>query len=272
MDQASVETCLADLHLPALRFFTTIDSTNDEAWRWMDAEAPHGALVLADEQTAGRGRLQRRWVTVPDSGLAFSLLLLPPALQPSLISRLTGLGALAACQAFQQLFGLAAKIKWPNDILLENGKVGGVLVEARWSGAQLTAAVIGIGINIAPVSINPGNLPPETLNFPVTCVENAVGHPVDRMEILHAILQELISGQSRLDSSEFLQAWEDNLAFRGQWVELSQGAHDLSGIRIGKVIGLDSDGSLRISDRSGKLATVQVGEIHLRPITPSTTG
>ncbi|HSB65924.1 MAG TPA: biotin--[acetyl-CoA-carboxylase] ligase [Anaerolineales bacterium] len=280
MDQASVETGLADLLLPAIRFFNSIDSTNNEAWRWMDAGAPHGALVIADEQTAGRGRLQRRWVTVSTGGLAFSMALLAPPLQSIHLSRLTGLGALAACQALQILYKLPAKIKWPNDILLDDRKTGGVLVEARWTGGDLKAAVIGIGINIASISITPENLPPETLNFPVTCVERALGQPVERMELLHAILQSFFSWFSRLDSNEVIQAWEDNLAYRGQWVELSPGhlnlsthrGTDLSGNRMGKVIGLTSDGSLRLSDKSGKLFTVQAGEIHLRPNTPTTPG
>ncbi len=71
MDQPSLESALADLNLPAIRFFTSIDSTNDEAWRWIDAGAPHRALVIADEQTAGRGRFQRHWVTTAGKWAGF---------------------------------------------------------------------------------------------------------------------------------------------------------------------------------------------------------
>jgi len=273
MDQASLESLLADLHLPAIRSFATIDSTNDEAWRWIDTGALSSALVVADEQIAGRGRLHRRWITLAGSSLAFSLIYLSPPLEPRSLSLLNGLGALATCQALNKLYSLHALIKWPNDILLDQRKTGGVLVEARWNGMDLKAAVIGIGINIAPESINPDVLTAETLSFPVTCVENAVGNKVDRLELLHSILEHFFGWFPRLSSQDFLRAWEETLAYRSQWVELTyeNSAQSSSLIAtppskmIGQVIGLAANGSLRLRTNSGKLVTAQVGEIHLRP-------
>ncbi len=273
MDQPSLESALADLNLPAIRFFTSIGSTNDEAWRWIDAGAPHSALIVADEQTAGRGRFQRHWVTIAGSGLAFSLVLQSPPLDPQLVNRITGLGALAVAHALQEKYTLPAQIKWPNDVLLDQRKVAGALVEALWTGQNLKAVIIGIGINIAPESVNPVNLPAEGLNFPATCVENALGHSVDRLEFLHAILKEFFSWLPRLSSQDFIRAWEDRLAYHDQWVELSvenspQGSHAETvplPFQEGKVIGLTPDGSLKLLTRFGKLVTVQVGEIHLRP-------
>ncbi len=273
MDQPSLESALADLHLPAIRYFPTIDSTNDEAWRWIDAGAPHGALVFADEQTAGRGRFKRHWVTPRGSGLAFSLVFVSPPLNPHVVQLLTGLGALAICNALQTKYSLSAEIKWPNDILLNQRKAAGVLVEVRWNGENLNAVIIGIGINIAPESISPANLPVEGLSIPATCVETALGHPVDRLELLHAILQEVFNWLPRLSSQAFIHAWEDSLAYRDLWVELSvidtvQSSHRevaLPPTQVGKVIGLASDGSLKLLTLSGKLVIVQVGEIHLRP-------
>ncbi len=272
MDQASVASRLADLHLPATRYFGSLDSTNDEAWRWVDRGASHGALVIADEQTAGRGRLQRHWVTVPNSALAFSLVLLAPPLKAKLLTRLTGLGALAACQALSRLYSLPAQIKWPNDILLDRRKTGGVLVETRWNGARLSAAVIGIGINIAPESIDPQHLPAEGWRMPVTCVENILGQAVDRLELLHGILEELFGWLPRLASADFIHASETRLAYRHQWVELTLGADVPTGsldadrlLVAGTLIGLSPDGSLKLLTASGELITVQAGEIHLRP-------
>jgi BirA family biotin operon repressor/biotin-[acetyl-CoA-carboxylase] ligase len=273
MDQPSLESALADLNLPAIRFFSSIGSTNDEAWHWIDAGAPHCALVIADEQTAGRGRFQRRWVTTAGSGLAFSLILHSPPLVPQFVQRLTGLAALAVCNALRKKYTLLPQIKWPNDILLNQRKVAGVLVEARWDGKTLKAAVIGIGINIAPESINPVNLPPAGLNFPATCVEDALGHPVDRLELLSASLHEFFSWLPQLSSQAFIDEWETNLAYHDQWVELFVENTALSSpweaapllIQVGKVIGLTPDGSLKLLTRSGKLVTAQVGEIHLRP-------
>ena len=275
MDQPSIESALADLNLPAIRFYKSVGSTNDEAFKWVDSGAPDRALVIADEQTAGRGRSQRRWITTPGSGLAFSLILLSPPFDPRLVSRLSGLGAVASRGALQNKYALLAQIKWPNDILIDQLKAGGVLVEARWSGEILKAVIIGIGINIAPESISAVNLPPTGVDFPPTCIENALGSPVDRLELLHAILQEFLSWLPRLSLPDFIHEWETSLAFRDQWVVLSSGEHlpatqkenVLSPYEVGKVIGLTQDGSLKLFTRTGALVTVTVGELHLRPAT-----
>jgi BirA family biotin operon repressor/biotin-[acetyl-CoA-carboxylase] ligase len=279
MDQPSLESALADLPISAIRFFSTLDSTNDEAWRWIDAGATHAALVVADEQTAGRGRNLRHWVTVAGCALAFSLVLASPQLEPQHIPRLTGLGALAACQALHRLYDLQADIKWPNDILLRVHKVGGILVETRWQGEVLKAAVIGIGINIAPESISPQNLPMERLNFPATCVEAELGHQVERLELLHGILERIFHWYGKLASPEFLSAWEGKLAYLNQWVQLSvvippRSAHDQGEPNpgnIGKVIGLAPDGALKLLLPSGTMTSVQVGEVQLKPH-PSVNG
>jgi BirA family biotin operon repressor/biotin-[acetyl-CoA-carboxylase] ligase len=276
MDQPSLESALADLPISAIRFFSTLDSTNDEGWRWIDAGVAQTALVVADEQTAGRGRNRQHWVTVAGRALAFSLVLAYPQLEPQHIQRLTGLGALAACQALSSLYDLPAEIKWPNDILLRGRKVGGILAETRWQGEALEAAVVGIGINIAPESISPQNLPVEKLNFPVTCVEAELGFPVERLVLLHEILEKIFHWVRNLASPEFLSAWEAKLAYRNQWVELSvvippHSAHDQAKPNprdIGKVIGLDSDGALKLLSQSGKLTSVQVGEVQLKPHRP----
>jgi len=277
MDQPSLESILADLNLPAIRFYSCIDSTNDEAIRWLDSGAPHLALILADEQTAGRGRSRHRWVTSPGTALAFSLVLLSPPLDPHLLSRLTGLGAVAIQNALGKKYNLSAQIKWPNDVLLDGCKVAGVLVEARWNGDALFSAIIGIGINIAPQSVSAVNLPATGLNFPATCVENALGNPVDRLELLHAILQELLTWLPRLSLPDFIHEWESNLAYRHQWVELSTDitAGDTSTpssekatpvqFEQGKLIGLTQDGSLKLLTASGKMVVAAVGDIHLRP-------
>jgi biotin-[acetyl-CoA-carboxylase] ligase BirA-like protein len=275
MDQHSLDSLLADLHLPAIRFFQTLDSTNDQAWRWFENGAPHAALVIADEQSAGRGRHDRHWVTIAGSGLAFSLVLLSPPLKPGIVPRITGLGALATCQALRNLYSLPALVKWPNDILLDQRKTGGVLVELRWNGEDLAAVVIGIGINIAPQSLKLDIINGGSLNLPATCVENVLRQPVDRWKLLHTILQEFFSWLPRLASPTFIRAWEDCLAYRGQWVEF---LGDGIGIRkiqpsppftsmIAKLVGLGSDGSLRLLTEKGKLFTARMGEIRLRPTT-----
>jgi BirA family biotin operon repressor/biotin-[acetyl-CoA-carboxylase] ligase len=273
MDQPTLESTLANLNLPAVRFFPSLDSTNDEAWRWINAGAPHCAVVIADEQTAGRGRFHRRWVTPARSALAYSLVLHAPPLTSQLIPRLTGLGALAVCKALHAKYALSAQVKWPNDVLLNHRKVAGVLTEAHWEGEVLKTAVVGIGINIAPESVSPVNLPSAGLNFPATCVDDALGHPVDRLELLRASLKEFFTWLPRLSSPEFIYQWEASLAYFDQWVALSVENQALSSLQeatppalqVGKIIGLTNDGSLKLMTRSGQLVTAQVGEVRLQP-------
>ncbi len=273
MDQPPLRSLLADLNLPDIRYFSTIGSTNDEALRWLDEEGSDRSVVVADEQTAGRGRLHRHWVTIPGAGLAFSILLTSPPLNPRFASRLTGLGALAVCHALA-LYGLIAQVKWPNDVLLFGRKVAGILAEAHWNGENLRGVIVGIGINIAPSSISQANLPMEMLNFPVTSVENALGHSIDRWELLHAALQGFFNRLSHLASPDFISDWATRLAYLNEWVELSgEYERDISNEisapaprEMGKILGLASDGSLKLLTRNGKQITVRVGDIRLHPI------
>jgi BirA family biotin operon repressor/biotin-[acetyl-CoA-carboxylase] ligase len=268
MDQPKLEAALADLPLGEIRYYDRIGSTNTAAAQWANAGAPDLSLVVADEQTAGRGRLDRSWFTPPGAALAFSLL---THLQAGLASTtppeaslplLTALGAVAVSSALRQEYGLAAEIKWPNDVLLNRRKVAGVLAEIQWQGDRPINAVIGIGINVAPKSI-----PQETdLLYPATCVEALLGRSVDRWDLLHAVLKELLTWRSRLSSKEFLQTWDGHLAFKGQRIRV--GVHDAarSTLYEGIVDGLNPDGSLILRTRSGKITTVQSGELYLRPV------
>jgi BirA family biotin operon repressor/biotin-[acetyl-CoA-carboxylase] ligase len=272
MDQCTLESTLSELNLSAIRFIPRLDSTNDEASRWINAGAPDRALVVADEQTAGRGRANRRWFTPPGAGLAFSIILYSSNPNPQLISRMTGIGALAIRDAIQNKYALPVQIKWPNDILIERRKVAGVLAEAHWNGNTLKAIILGIGINITPASVSRAALPVEQLNFPATCIEDVLGYPVNRLEILHAVLQGLLVWQPRLYSPEFIREWETSLAFRDEWVDLIPGERNFPNtleqlsppIEVGKVMGLAPDGSLKLLTQSGKVVTTQVGEIRLR--------
>ncbi len=260
MDETTFKQALSGLTLGPVRYFESIGSTNDEAARWAEAGAPDLALVAADEQTAGRGRLDRRWYTPPGSALAFSLVLhVGQNVILSYVPRLTALGALATCLALRHGYGLPAQVKWPNDVLVGGCKLAGVLVDAAWQGERLKTAILGIGINVASASVPPGL----DLNFPATCVETALGHPVERLALLRSILGWLVDWRPRLNSPDFLRAWEDLLAFRGEWVQITwQGRPTLEG----QVLGLDHNGSLRLKERSGRVHSLHYGEVRLRPV------
>lgn len=278
MDQYSLETALADLYIPAIRYFAVTGSTNDIASAWAFEGAPDGALVVADEQTSGHGRGDRRWFTEPGMGLAFSLVLYPSG--PSgvhVLPRLTALGAVAVRYALQRNYNIMPQIKWPNDVLIDKQKVAGVLAEAQWAGEQIKSAVLGIGINVASGAVSDELLPRAEMNFPATSVEDALERKIDREELLHHVLKELLYWRPRIHTNDFLSEWESCLAFRGEWVQVTAGeSYGKDGLPVsleqlpqpiqeGKVLGLNLDGSLKLLQKSGEIVTVRVGEVRLGP-------
>ena len=259
MDQAALQALLSDLPLGAVRYFATVGSTNDLAMRWAGAGAPDLSLVVADEQTAGRGRLNRRWFTPAGAALAFSLILRPDRRDGISPHFYTALGALATCDTLNAALPpmTPAQIKWPNDVLASRKKLAGVLAEAQWQGEELIATILGIGINVAPLSVPPD----EQIHYPATCVEAEVQAEIDRWGLLHAVLERLIFWRERLGTQEFLAALGARLAFRGELVQVS--LEDQTPLE-GQVLGLTREGRLRLRDRQGALHELTGGEINVR--------
>jgi BirA family biotin operon repressor/biotin-[acetyl-CoA-carboxylase] ligase len=257
MHEQEVLAALADLPLGGLRFFRTIGSTNDEALAWAATGASDLAIVVADEQTEGRGRGGRKWHTPPGSALAVSIVLRPTHIERTFPARLTGLAALALVDFCSDL-GLQAQIKWPNDILLRGCKTAGVLVESAWAGNQLDAAVVGIGLNVTAVAVPP----PDQVSFPATCLETELHASIDRLKVLNGILAALLGWRRRIGEREFMRSWEAALAFRGAQVSVSK---DDEPPLHGTLLGLEPDGGLRLF-AGGRPVVVHFGEIHLRPM------
>ena len=273
MDELALAPLLKDIGIGPVRSYHRIGSTNDEASLWIDESAPDLALIVADEQTAGKGRQGRHWFTPPSAALAFSLVLradvkqLVPtgsSLDPAwAVMRMTALGALAVCEALHDNFALPAQIKWPNDVLLNRRKVAGILAEAHWQGNHLQAVILGIGINIAPLSVPPD----EVLIYPATCVQEELGRPVDRFDLLHLILESLLQWRSRIGEPVFVQMWDSLLAYKGEWVNLLRDDQGKSPVAsIVQVLGLDGDGRLLLKDSHGEEFSLITGELRLRPL------
>lgn len=262
MELEHLKRVLVDLPIGDIRYFASIDSTNTEALRWAEAGAPDLALVVANEQTQGRGRAGRRWFTPPNSALALSLVLRSPA--PKLFFRLTALGTLAICQALHQDLGLTCQVKWPNDVLLAGRKVAGVLVEAAWRGDYAEAIVIGMGLNLSPAAVPPD----AAILFPATCVEAESGRPVDRLALLHSILESTLAWREQLDTPHFLQTWEEQLAWRGEWVQILSNGETEKPAQIyeGTLLGLDADGAIRLRQADGRIKIIHIGESRLRKL------
>ena len=257
MNEHDLQKTLSSLPLGRIRYFDSIGSTNDEALAWAAQGVCDLSIVIADEQTAGRGRLKRKWFTPKGTALAFSLILRPSAAERSHPARTVGLGALALTSACLEL-GLHAQIKWPNDVLLDRKKAAGILVESVWTGDALDALALGLGLNVLAASVPPA----DQVLFPATSLEGEFGHSVDRADILYEILSALLLWRSKLGTDEFLSAWEDVLAFRGEQVQILK---DDEFPLMGELLGLAPDGGLRMREANNNILTIQFGEIHLRP-------
>jgi BirA family biotin operon repressor/biotin-[acetyl-CoA-carboxylase] ligase len=256
VNKQELQAAFRDLPLGGFRFFESLGSTNDEALAWASEGAHDLSLVLAEEQTQGRGRLQRKWFTPAKTALAFSVVLRPTANEIRYPAHITGLGALALVDAMQNL-GLRPQIKWPNDVLLNRKKGAGILVEATWMGNNLEAFVLGMGVNV----LSPSVPSEDQVLFPATSIETEARHAIDRGKILHDVLSALLAWRSKIGSEEFIQAWNEALAFRGEAIQL---LNDNGTALNGELLGLEADGSLRVK-ADNKTLTVQIGEIHLRP-------
>lgn len=255
--ESQLRKSLAGLPLGGIRFLQSIGSTNDVALAWAAEGAPDFSIVVADEQTSGRGRLGRKWFTPPGSALAVSLMLRPQTFEDGNMSLFSGLGALALVDALKA-FGVAAQIKWPNDVLISGRKAAGILVETAWMGDRAESVILGMGVNVSPASVPPA----AELNFPATCIQSEGPGNVERFGLLREWLVCLLKWRPRLGTGEFLQAWGESLAFRGEtvrvWVDETEPI-------IGVLEGLEADGSLKVA-ANGAQRIIRFGEIHLRPL------
>jgi BirA family biotin operon repressor/biotin-[acetyl-CoA-carboxylase] ligase len=243
-------------------------STNAVARGLAEAGAREGVLVVAEAQSAGRGRIGRRWITTEGTALAFSLVL-RPAVPPAQAARLTMLAGLAVCEGIERVCGLSAELKWPNDILIGGRKAGGILLEAASAGGpgqapgdgRLEYAILGIGLNVEQAPL------PEQVDFPATALQLESGRPVDRLELLRAILQRLEAHYPRLAASD-AGALRDDWAARLAWLGEPVVAHTPEGDYAGLAEGTDVDGALIVRLESGERLRVRAGDVRLRPLAP----
>lgn len=214
-----------------------------KAREWADEGAPHGALVLAEEQTTGRGRRGRQWVSAYGKNLLMTLILKPdlPEKHLSLIPLLVGLAIAEACES---LITRSARIKWPNDVLIEGRKVAGILVEqSRQNDVPLI--LLGIGLNVNQMDFDETEAPNPTslaLEF---------GSPVPRSQVLNALLHSLEQRLAVLERnvSTVVDDINQRLAFRGERVARIADEERVEGI----VRDVSNDGSLRLETREGNV-------------------
>lgn len=258
MNKDDLERALNGTAVSERRSFDTIGSTNTEALAWAENGAPDFSLVIADEQTKGRGRFDRRWITRAGSSLAFSLILQPTSNELPHLPLFAPLCGIAVQEAVSRALDLSPQVKWPNDVLLDGKKFCGILVETSWQGALPGAVILGIGINI-----NRGSVPPPALqSFAATCLEDVIGKPVNRYDILKEVLLSLEKWRGLLGTGAFMQRWQQHLAFKGQRVRIE---HSEKPVIVGKIEGINDSGLLLLSDDKGETITVTIGDVYLRP-------
>ncbi|HEU4480397.1 MAG TPA: biotin--[acetyl-CoA-carboxylase] ligase [Actinomycetota bacterium] len=162
-------------------------STNADALRWAEEGAPEGAVIVADHQTAGRGRWGREWWSEPASSLLFSLVLRPDP-DEARVALLTTAAGVAAAEALSEVGAIEAKVKWPNDVVVEGKKLAGILVESRSRAGRVEVAVVGIGVNLLQTE---ESFPPQ-LRGVATSLAGAGASPVpSREDVLVALLARL---------------------------------------------------------------------------------
>jgi BirA family biotin operon repressor/biotin-[acetyl-CoA-carboxylase] ligase len=267
MDLKQIRKSLISSPVSEWRAFDEIGSTNDEALTWLEQGAPDFSLVMADLQTQGRGRFQRRWITQPGASLAFTVIFrLSQAEQKQPVSLYAPLAGLAVWQAIEKSLGIQAQIKWPNDILLARRKTCGILAEASWLGSQLQGIVLGIGINVTADSLPAGAPVPM---FPATWLEAHTSKLVNRFDLLAEVLRSLQYWRQNFANEKFFTTWQKHLAFMGEEVRIEQMEKEPI---IGKVTGIDSQGNLLLLLNNGQETAVEVGDVHLRTADSTHTG
>jgi BirA family transcriptional regulator, biotin operon repressor / biotin---[acetyl-CoA-carboxylase] ligase len=234
--------------------FFKIDSTNRVAMELGYAGEPEGTLVLAEEQTAGRGRAGRNWHSERGTGLYFTLLL-RPRLAPAQAPLLTMLAGLSAHAAIQGLTGLAPELKWPNDLLLNGKKVGGILTEMHAEPSVVRFVIVGIGINV-----NQEKFPPELASI-ATSLRKESGKMNYRLELLVRLLTQFESDYNRFlreGPSFVVERFQSVSNFaKGRRVRVESGAESY----VGTTAGLSPEGLLLVAKENGPVLTVIAGDV-----------
>jgi len=234
--------------------FDSVGSTNDLAKDLARGGTPEGTLVLAEEQTAGRGRQGRQWYAPRNTSLLLSLVFYP-RLEPHQAQRLTMVCSLAAAEAITQVTNLHTNLKWPNDLLIHGRKVAGLLAETSITGDLLDFVVVGIGINVN----FDRNVLKDIAPWGSTLASEA-GHTVPRRALLRTLLQRVEAWLPMIYQPTILhESWSACLSTLGQEVTVLDGHAVLHGMALA----VDPDGALLVRDQQGRMHRFLAGDVSL---------
>ena len=230
----------------------TLPSTMDEAFRLAKDGAPEGTVVLADNQTRGRGRFQRSWLSQPGACVLASIIFRPTLVQLPLLNMAA---SLAVVRAVRRYPGVRATIKWPNDVLVGGRKLCGMLLDSYLSGDGVEFAVVGIGLNV--------NM--DVQKFPeiapiATSLSAQVGREVSRLTVVHCLLEDIDIYLSYVkDGAPVQDEWRRNVSTIGQRVKVSVAGKNLEGFAQG----VSDNGDLLLRSDDGSVTALSSGEVSL---------
>jgi len=232
-----------------LRYYPSLTSTMEAAKKVAGEEVAEGTVVIADEQTSGRGRLGRAWLS-PKGSLAMSIILKPSV---SSLPQLVMISSLAVVRAIRKVAGLEAQIKWPNDVLIKEKKVCGILIESEVKGDRVNFAIIGIGVN---VNIDPSAF--AEISPLATSLSHELGKEVSKAELAGTLLCELerlyLEAQA---GAPIHREWQAQMVTLGRWIQVRAG----ESVERGKAETVTEHGNLILRRANGSIAEIIVGDV-----------
>lgn len=235
-----------------LIYYPSLTSTNDEAKREARQGAAEGTVIIAGEQTAGKGRIKRIWLS-PEGSLAISVILYPSMVH---LSSLIMLASLAVVFSIKAVTGLMPQIKWPNDILLNGRKVSGILIESEMRGSRVNYSIIGIGVN---VNFRASGYP--DIASIATSLSEEMGREVSLTDLVQQLLAEIERLYLALREGESLyEDWRDSLVTLGRRVQVTSGDSIYEGIAES----VARDGALLLRQPGGQLTRIVAEDVTLR--------
>jgi BirA family biotin operon repressor/biotin-[acetyl-CoA-carboxylase] ligase len=233
------------------------DSTNNRARDFAERDYPEGTLIVAEEQKAGRGRMGRRWHSPAGMGICMSIILRPllPPVEAPLITLMT---AVAVAETLSSLLQLSVRIKWPNDILVNDKKIAGILTEMNATRDSIHYIVLGLGMNVnTPIEVLP-----EDISALATSVFIESGKRFERVAIVRTFLKffehyyQLLHSEG---SEPILHRWKEFSGIVGQRIKVDA----VNDTFVGKVVDIDRSGVLLLEDDTGKIQRIISGDVSL---------